>query len=390
MRKKVCVITGTRADYGLYYPLLKRLQTEKSLDLQIVATGMHLVPQFGLTYKEIEGDGFRIRCKVPIPLAGDTTADMAKATGLAIVGFTGAFKKLKPDLVILQGDRFETLSAAIAAHLMRIVTAHISGGETTAGVVDEAIRHSVTKMSQIHFTSTEIYRRRVIQLGEGPGRVFRVGELGLETAKKYLLSKKELEAALGFHFGKRNMLVTFHPATLDNANPAAQLEELLAALSQRKDITIIFTKANADAGGRIINQRIENFVRKNPHRAVVFASLGRRRYLSALQYVDGVMGNSSSGIIEAPSFRIGTINVGDRQKGRIRALSVIDCAPRRKEILTAVHKLYSGSFQKTLRQMTSPYEGRQASRRIVGVIKKFLRKKSLQYLLKKEFFDIKK
>lgn len=382
--RKICVVTGTRAEYGLLYWLMKEIQADANLELQVVVTGMHLSPEFGLTYKEIEKE-FPISKKIEMLLSSDTPIGISKSMGLAQISFAEAYTELCPDIVVLLGDRFEIFSAASAAMVARIPIAHIHGGETTEGAFDEAIRHSVTKMSHLHFVATEEYRQRVIQLGEGPATVFNFGAPGLDNISNLqLLSKDELENSIGFNLNKKNLLVTFHPVTLEQSTAAEQFQQLLFALDGLSDTHIIFTKANADTDGRIINSMIDSYVTANSSRSVSFSSLGQLRYLSALQFVDAVVGNSSSGLIEAPSFKIGTVNIGDRQKGRIKADSVIDCSPSRDEINGALQQLYTPRFQASLREVKNPYGKGGASKKIAGV----LRTHPLTGLLKKTFFNL--
>lgn len=382
--RKVCVVTGTRAEYGLLYWLMKEMQADPVLGLQVIATGMHLSPEFGLTYQEIEKE-FSIDKKIEMLLSSDSPIGISKSVGLAQIGFAEAYAELQPDLVVLLGDRYEIFAAASAAMFARIPIAHLHGGETTEGAFDEAMRHSITKMSQLHFTATEEYRKRVIQLGEAPERVFNVGGMGIENIKRLpLLNKQELEQAIGFKLAQKNILVTFHPVTLENATAGQQFTELLAALDVLQNTHIFFTKANSDTDGRIINQMIDDFVAENYHKAVAFTSLGQLRYLSALQFVDAVVGNSSSGLTEAPSFGIGTINIGERQKGRIKAVSVIDCEPSKELILLAVERLYSADFQKQLSGVENPYGDGCASEKIIELIKAV----DLKNLIKKKFHDL--
>ena len=309
--KRICVVTGTRAEYGLLYWLIKEVQADPALELQLIATGMHLSPEFGLTYQEIERE-FRIDKKIEMLLSSDSPIGISKSMGLAQISFAEAYAELQPDLIVLLGDRYEIFAAASAAMIARIPIAHLHGGETTEGAFDEAMRHSITKMSHLHFTATEEYRKRVIQLGEAPGRVFNVGGMGIENIERLpLLNKQELEQAIGFKLAEKNLLVTFHPVTWENATARQQFAELLAALDELQHTHIIFTKANSDTGGRVINQMIDDYVAENNHKAVTFTSLGQLRYLSALQFVDAMVGNSSSGLAEAPSFQIGTINIGE-------------------------------------------------------------------------------
>ncbi|TGL68271.1 UDP-N-acetylglucosamine 2-epimerase [Leptospira kmetyi] len=384
MKPKVCVVTGTRAEYGLLRFVMEGIKNSLSLELQIIATGSHLSPEFGLTYQEIEKDGFYIDRKVEMLLSADSKTGVAKSIGLGTIGFADAFENLSPDLVMILGDRFELLSVASAALVSKIPMAHIHGGETTEGAFDEAIRHSLTKMSHIHFVAAEEYKKRVIQLGEDPQTVHLVGGLGLDGIHKIkLLDRKTLEKELGFELGKKALLVTFHPVTLGDSSSEFQMKELLSALDLNSDIQYIFTMPNADTDGRVIFRLIEDFVKTHPN-SKAFTSLGQLKYLSALSHVDGVVGNSSSGIIEAPSFKKGSINIGDRQKGRIKATSVIDCDPERKSICRSINELYSEAFQTKILNVVNPYGDGGASEKIVRI----LENTESKYLLKKSFFDI--
>ncbi len=384
MKRRVCVITGTRAEYGLLYWLMKEIEYDKDLELQIVATGMHLSPEFGLTYKEIEKD-FTINKKIEMLLSSDTSVGISKSMGLAQISFAEAYEELRPDIVVVLGDRYEIFSAVSAAMISRIPVAHLHGGETTEGAFDESIRHCITKMSHLHFTATEEYRNRVIQLGEHPNRVFNVGGMGIENIKRLqLLSKDEFEKSIDFKLNEKNILVTFHPVTLEDLTSEEQFQEILDAIDELDSTNIIFTKTNSDPNGRIINQMIDKYVKRNSNKAVAFTSLGQLRYLSALQYVDAMVGNSSSGLAEAPSFQIGTINIGDRQKGRIKTESVINCEPNKHLILKAFDKLYSSEFQNRLSNVQNPYGDGCASKQIVQVLKSI----KLNGILKKSFYDI--
>jgi len=369
MKKKICVVTGSRADYGILYPLLKQLKIYGKFNLQIVVTGMHLCPEFGSTYREIEKDGFRINAKVNSNLVRDSAVDISKSIGTTCSGFADTLKRLKPDLVVVLGDRFEIFAAVIPAFIAKIPIAHIHGGELTEGAMDDAFRHSITKMSYYHFTSTQEYRKRVIQLGESPERVFNVGALGVDNcmALKFR-SRQELENELKFKFGAKTALVTFHPATLDEESPLKQFNELLKALDAFADLRVIFTLPNADPNGRVIIKAINKYVKNNPSRAYAFASLGRVNYLSILNQVDLVIGNSSSGIIEAPSFGKPTVNIGIRQKGRIMAGSVINCQARKKNIATAIKKALSPSFISLCQRIKNPYGDGKTAKRIVRII----------------------
>ncbi|WP_066356030.1 UDP-N-acetylglucosamine 2-epimerase [Aliarcobacter skirrowii] len=384
MKRKICVVTGTRAEYGLLYWLLKEIEADKELELQVIVTGMHLSPEFGLTYKEIEKE-FSVNKKIEMLLSSDTSVGISKSMGLAQISFAESYDELKPDIVIVLGDRYEIFSATSAAMIARIPIAHIHGGETTEGAFDESIRHSITKMSHLHFTATDEYKNRVIQLGEDPSRVFNVGGMGIENIKRLeLLNKKDFEKSIEFKLNIKNILVTFHPVTLENSTAKEQFQQLLDAIDELEDTNIIFTKANSDTDGRVINQMIDEYVTKNSNKSIVFTSLGQLRYLSALQYVDAVVGNSSSGLAEAPSFKIGTINIGDRQKGRIKASSVIDCEPNKDSILKSFEKLYSKEFQETLKITMNPYGEGCASKKIVEILKSV----DLGNILKKSFYDL--
>ncbi len=384
-KRKICVITGTRAEYGLLYWLMKEIEADKNLHLQLIVTGMHLSPEFGLTYKEIEKE-FKIDKKIEMLLSSDTHIGISKSMGLAQISFSEAYDELKPDMIVVLGDRYEIFSAVAASMISLIPIIHLSGGETTESAFDESIRHCITKMSHLHFTATEEYKNRVIQLGENPANVFNVGGMGIENIKRLkLLSREELEKSINFKLNKKNILVTFHPVTLENSTAKEQFKELLDAIDELEDTNIIFTKANSDTDGRVINQMIDEYVIKNSHKSVGFISLGQVRYLSALQYVDAVVGNSSSGLAEAPSFKIGTINIGDRQKGRIKADSVIDCLPVKNDILKALEKSYSSEFKDLLANVSNPYGEGSASMKILDIIKTI----NLENIIKKSFYDIK-
>jgi len=381
--KKICIITGSRAEYGLLKNLIEELISEKDFQIQIIATGTHLSTEFGLTYKEIEKDGYIIGKKIEIILSSDTPVGISKAMGLAQISFSEAFDELKPDFVIVLGDRFEIFAACSTAHVFRIPICHLHGGEVTEGAVDDAFRHSITKMSFLHFTSCEEYRKRVIQLGEAPDRVYNVGAIGLDGIRKInYLTKGELEKELSFKFNKKNLLITFHPVTLENNTAEPQFKALLGALDDLTDTNLIFTKTNADTEGRIINKMIDEYVGKNKN-SISFVSMGQLKYLSAMKYVDAVVGNSSSGIIEAPSFKIGTINIGDRQTGRLKAESIIDCEPDISSIRKSFDKLYSREFKIKLSSLTNPYGDGFTAKKIVQIIKT-----NDIFSSKKVFYDI--
>jgi GDP/UDP-N,N'-diacetylbacillosamine 2-epimerase (hydrolysing) len=384
--KKICIATGTRAEYGLLKPLIDKVYKADDLELQLAVTGMHLSTEFGLTYHEIEEDGYPIAAKIEMLLGSDTPVGITKSMGLALIGFADFFEDYKPDIVVILGDRYEMLMVASAAMVAKIPIAHIHGGERTEGAMDEAIRHSISKMSQLHFTSTEEYRRRVIQLGEQPCNVYNVGSLGIENIEMVnLMGKEELEQNLGFQFTDKTLMVTYHPVTLDGISTEQQFQNLLQVIDKHEDISVIFTKANADTNGRIINQMIDEFVHKNDARCVEFTSLGMLRYLSSLQYCSAVVGNSSSGIIEVPAFGIPTVNIGDRQKGRVHPESVIDCGNSSSEMEEALQKALSVAFRKKAAGCANPYEGKETSEKIIGIIKESLNK---GINLKKEFYDL--
>lgn len=379
-KRKICVVTGTRAEYGLLYWLMKGIQSDPDLELQIIATGMHLSPEFGLTYKQIEEDGFVINEKVEMLLSSDTPVGIAKSLGLGTIGFADSLNRLKPDILVLLGDRFEILAAAQAAMIARIPIAHIHGGEVTYGAYDDAIRHAVTKMSYLHFVTTEEHRKRVIRLGEHPNRVYNVGAPGIENIMKLqLLSKKQLEESLGIYLEEPIFLITHHPTTL-STNPIEGIEELLEALNNFNNATMIFTKANADDNGRKINNLIGSYVSQKPNKRKIFDSLGQLRYLSLLKYANVVIGNSSSGLIEAPYLKTPTVNIGSRQKGRIRPDSVFDCNPDVKEITEAIIKALNYEFKGDSEYKI--FGNGETSQRILEVLKNINIKS-----VAKEFYD---
>ncbi|PNR88775.1 UDP-N-acetylglucosamine 2-epimerase [Petrotoga sp. 9T1HF07.CasAA.8.2] len=384
--KKICFFTGTRAEYGLLYPLMKLIKEKNEYELQIIASGMHLSPEFGLTYKEIEKDGFKINEKIEIVMSSDSDIGINKAIGLGLISFSETLKRLEPDILIILGDRFEALSMAIASYIMKIPIAHIHGGERTEGAIDEGIRHSITKMSYLHFTSTAEYRKRVVQLGENPERVFNVGAIGLDNIKNLkLLSKEQIEKSLSFKFGNKNILFTYHPTTLNTDQLKQEVDEIFKALEKLIKIgyKIIITKSNADEGGRFINQFIDKFSVSQKDKVFVSTNFGTLKYLSIMRYVDFVLGNSSSGIVEAPSLNVPTINIGERQKGRVRGNSIIDVSPSEEEILRAV----SIAQNMDRKKINNPYDQGGAARQIYDVLKDYLENNKIN--LKKEFYDIK-
>lgn len=382
--RKVCVVTGTRAEYGLLRWVMEGINNSALLQLQVIATGMHLSPEFGMTVKCIEADGFKVDKKVEMLLSSDTSVGVTKSMGLGLIGFADALVELEPDIVVLLGDRFEIFAAATAAMIARVPIAHIHGGELTEGAFDDAIRHSITKMSHFHFVAAEEYRNRVIQLGEDPSRVFQVGGLGVDSIHRLdLLTKDELEKQLDLKFSEKNLLITFHPVTLENNSALQQMAELLRALSEFPDYGLIFTMPNADTNGRGLIQQINKFCAARPN-AHSFTSLGQLRYFSCVEHVDAVVGNSSSGIAEVPSLKKATVNIGDRQRGRLSALSVLDCEPDRHSIDLTIRHALSRDFQKQLAKTVNPYGEGGASDLIVSKFEML----SLSDVLKKGFYDI--
>ena len=384
MQRKICVITSSRADYGLLRLILKGITTDSDLKLQLVTTGMHLSLKYGDSCQEILTDGFEIDMKIDTLVGDNDARGVSESIGLGVSKFAAALEELRPDLVLVLGDRFEIFAAVIAAHVALIPVAHIHGGELTEGAIDDAFRHSITKMSHLHFVSTQEYANRVIQLGEQPGSVFVTGGLGVDAISQLeLLSKSELESILNFKFGEKNLLITLHPVTLELASADKQINELLAALDKLPDINYIFTSPNADPGSNHIGQAIEKFVATHENSSF-FSSLGQLNYFSCIQFVDGVVGNSSSGILEIPTFRKGTINIGDRQRGRIQSSSVINCGLDRQEILNAIETLYSIGFSQQLLSISNPYGHVGASFKILNKIKDF----SVKTNLSKAFYNL--
>lgn len=385
--RKICVVTGTRAEYGLLKPVIKRINDDNELQLQLIVTGMHLSPEFGLTYKEIINDGFEITEKVEMLLSSDTSIGISKSTGLALISFAEVFERLKPDIIVILGDRYEMLAVAISAMFSNIPIAHLHGGEATEGSIDEAIRHSITKMSYIHFTSTEVYRNRVIQLGEDPNRVFNVGSTSVEIINNLkLLNKEELENEINMKLDGKIALLTFHPTTLECCLEEKQFLEILKALDYFKEIKIIFTKANSDKNGRIINQMIDKYVEENNDRCKAFTSMGQLRYLSAMKYCDFVIGNSSSGVLEAPIFNKPTINIGDRQKGRLQMKSIVNCNATKEQVIKSIKKVTNKQFINNIKNNYNPYGDGKTSYYIINIIKGYLFNKKIN--LKKSFYDI--
>jgi UDP-N-acetylglucosamine 2-epimerase (non-hydrolysing)/GDP/UDP-N,N'-diacetylbacillosamine 2-epimerase (hydrolysing) len=382
MPRKICIVTGTRAEYGLLYWVMKEIQQDPDLELMIIATGMHLSPEFGLTWHVIEEEGFLIDARVEMLLSSDTPVGIAKSIGLGVIGFADALERLQPDILLMLGDRFEIFAAAQAALVARIPLAHIAGGDVTEGAFDEAIRHSITKMAHLHFVTNEQSALRVKQLGECPEHIFTVGNPGLDHLNRLtLLTREELEQTLSFRFRARNLLVTFHPVTLELQSASVQFRELLAAFERLgPEVGLIFTMPNADTDGRILMEMISDFVTKHAN-ATAHKSLGQLRYLSALSHVDAVVGNSSSGLYEAPSFKKPTVNIGDRQKGRLQAISIINCVPEATVIAAAIKAAFALDCSNTI----NPYGDGESSSRIVSVLKRIGAPTSL---LKKRFHEV--
>jgi len=384
-RQKICVVTGSRAEYGLLYWILKEIEASSKFELSLVVTGMHLSPEFGQTYRAIENDGFVITRKVEMLVSSDTAVGVSKSMGLGLAGFGELYDELKPDIVLMLGDRFELLAAASAALVATIPIAHIHGGEITEGAFDDAIRHSITKMSHLHFTATEVYRQRVIQLGESADRVFNIGAPGIENIRRRpVLTRAAVEDALGIKLRNPSLLVTWHPATLSPGEGPKQFACLLRALA-KIDAVLIFTHANADTEGRAINELVRAFVDDHPGKAVHHPSLGQDLYLSSLRYVSGVVGNSSSGIIEAPSIPVGTVNIGDRQRGRIKASSVVDCNVDEESILRALDTILKPEFQSVLSGTVNPHGDGDVAKKLVSI----LETTELAGIVHKQFVDLK-
>jgi len=384
-KRRICLFTGTRAEYGLLRPLISAVQSDAELEMRLVVSGMHLAPEFGFTLREIEADGVSVEDKIEILLSSDSAVGMAKATGLGLISFAECLARLQPDIAIVLGDRFESLAFAMAAAFLQIPVAHIAGGEVTLGAIDESIRHAITKFSHIHFPSTDLYRSRVIQLGESPELVFNVGALGVDCIDQtQFIPKEEIESDLGFEIGRSTLLVTFHPATNDSDSAADQFATLLRALEGLGHARVVFTKANADPAGRFLNKMVDDFVAVNHRRCAAFTSLGQRRYLSLMKLSSVVVGNSSSGLVEAPMLGVPTVNIGSRQQGRLRAESVIDCAGDEQQIAQAILRAESPIFLSAIREMRSPYGSPGVAARIVRQLKTI----DLTNIQKKKFHEV--
>ncbi len=388
--KRVCIVTATRAEYGLLKPIILKLQAQNNLEVRVVATGMHLSPEFGMTCQEIEQDGIRLDRKIEILLSADTSSAISKSMGLAMISFADYFSERKPDLLIVLGDRYEILAVATTAMNARIPIAHLYGGDITEGAVDDVVRHAITKMSYFHFTATREHRRRVIQMGESPERVFWVGAMSVENAcnvKK--LSMHDLQEQIAFYWNRdleKMAVVTFHPVTLEDDTAREQFQNILNALDYFEDLKVIFTKANADAGGRVINQMIDDYVNEHPQKSKAYTSLGQLRYLSAVSLADVVIGNSSSGLSEVPTFHVPTVNIGDRQRGRVCGKTVISCGVAEKEITDAIQKALSQTFRNEICNEKNPYEKKGTSDAIVKILTENLNKNNID--LKKHFYDL--
>lgn len=386
-KRKISVVTGTRADYGLLYWLLREIQDDDELELQLIVTGMHLSPEFGDTYKNIETDGFKIKDKIEVLMSSDSEVAISKAIGLGCVSFSESLNRLKPNMMLVLGDRFEILSAAISAMTLKIPIVHLHGGETTQGLIDEPIRHSITKMASFHFPATEFYKKRIIQMGENPDRVFNYGMAGLDNIYRLdLLSRKKLEQKLNFQFDKKTAIITYHPVTLESNTAEEQIDNLLKAID-KSDINAIFTKSNADNQGRIINKKIKEYVEKS-EKHIFVDNLGQLKYLSVLKYADLMIGNSSSGLTEAPSFKLPVVNIGDRQKGRVKADNVIDCKYKTAEIEKSIDKAVSKEFNNSLTNMINPYDKYEDGKTSFKVKEKLKEIKLEDKILKKDFYDI--
>jgi GDP/UDP-N,N'-diacetylbacillosamine 2-epimerase (hydrolysing) len=384
--RKICIFTGSRAEYGLLRRVIQKVKASETLQLQMLVSGTHLSPEFGMTIQEIKDDGFESLETAEILLSGDTATAICKSMGLAMIGYGEAIERLRPDLVLLLGDRYETFCMAAAAQVCRVPLAHIHGGEITEGAIDEAFRHSITKMSHLHFASCEAYRQRIIQLGEDPGRVFNVGALGVENIRHMsLMERSALGEAIGFNLEKHYFLVTFHPVTLEKDTSEGQFQSLLKALDIFPEYNVIFTKANADTDGRVINRMIDEYTEKRPERCLAATSLGAHWYLSAMKYATAIIGNSSSGIMEAPTLKVPTVNIGDRQKGRIMAASIINCDPDFNTIRHAIDHALSPAFQEGLSVVSSPYDRPGTCSTIVEL----LAKTEISGITKKTFHDVK-
>jgi len=387
--KKIAVVTGSRAEYGSLYCLMKDIENDVDLELQVVVTGTHLSDQFGSTDKQIMQDGFTIDARVFMQIASDDSVAIVKSMGVGLIGFADAFTYLKPDLLVVLGDRYEIFSAVQAALMMKIPVAHIHGGEITGGSLDDSIRHAITKLSHLHFVAAEEYKNRVLQLGEVPENVFNVGAPGLDQLERTtFLSKKTLKETLNISLSSdmRNFLITYHPVTTKLGETYDGLFPLLEALDHFPDANLIFTGSNADEGGQKINQLLSAYLKKRDKQGSMFMSLGSKRYLSLLKNVDLVMGNSSSALIEAPALGVPSIDIGERQAGRLRASSVLHCDEHTSDIVATINKALTPQFQSSLSNIRKPYGASGASKKIVSILKA----KDPKSLIKKQFHDYEK
>jgi GDP/UDP-N,N'-diacetylbacillosamine 2-epimerase (hydrolysing) len=383
--RKIAIFTSTRAEYGLLKGVIQEIAKSDELHLQLIVSGTHLSADYGMTINEIKADGFKIDESVEMVLLHDTPTGICKSMGLAMIGYGEALIRISPNILVILGDRYEAFCAAAVAQICRVPVAHIHGGEATEGLIDEAFRHSITKMSHLHFASCEAYRQRIIQLGEAPDRVFNVGALGVENIRRIaLMERGDLAEAIGFSLEKPYFLVTFHPVTLEKDTSERQFMSLLDALDKLPEYNVVFTKANADTEGRVINRLIDAYAENQKKRCLAVTSLGVYRYLSAMKYATAVIGNSSSGIVESPSFRIPTVNIGDRQKGRVRAESVMDCEPAVVSITASIRKAVSPEFQEVLKSVKNPYEQAGTAAMILEKIMLFRHTE----LIKKKFYNL--
>jgi GDP/UDP-N,N'-diacetylbacillosamine 2-epimerase (hydrolysing) len=381
---KICIVTTSRSDFGLLKNLIFELK-KNYFKVKVIAGGTHYLKKFGNTFAEIEGSGIKIDRKIYFKINSDNEKSISQIISKHITSAEKIFKELNPDLLIVLGDRHEILAVTIAAHISRIPIAHIHGGELTSGIVDDAFRHSITKMAHIHFAANKIYRNRIIQLGESPQNVFSVGGMGVDNIKNIkLLSRKRLQEVLKITFNKKNLIVSFHPETLKKNKAEEQINELLNALIKLKDTTIIFTSPGLDLGNIIIIKKIKIFIKKKKN-SYYFPSLGQINYFSILNIVDAIIGNSSSGILEMPTFKKATINIGDRQSGRLKSKSIIDCKIKKKEIINSLKIIYSEKFKNQIINSKNPYGPSGASVKIVKILKKI----NLKNILIKKFYNIK-
>ena len=384
---RMTILTTTRAEYGLMRPLIKRMNEDPDIEMHLVVTGMHLAETYGMTWKEIEADGFPIYKKIPILSDKEGVMGVSETMANALVKFTQYFLDERPDFLLVDGDRYETMAVCVAAYNTNVPIVHCGGGATTEGSADEFYRHAITKMSYLHFPTTEVYRKRIIQMGEDPDRVFTVGSMGIENIlNTKLMTKEELESNLNFSLDRPYALVTFHPVTLDNRISESQIMELFDACDQRNDLKFIFTGSNSDTGGKELNKLLTEYACNSKERVLYVQSLGSLRYLSAMKYCAFVLGNSSSGLIEAPSFKIPTVNIGDRQRGRIKAKSVIDCDTTKQSILDAIDKAMSEDFKKLCSNVINPNGDGDTTNKIVEIVKGYCINHKID--LRKKFFDL--